>query len=159
MPWWSQITPVLAALSPIAGLVGVWLGLWIARRNTHDQWLKDQKLKVYGDVLRAMNGYSAWFLDAKEEIKFGSEANEHWKNLNKQNQQIIAEFHAAYAVAPLFVNRKSSALIERAKPVFYAHLGSLSQFDNLDAMDRCCDLLKEIRGELVACAKSDLDGK
>ncbi len=156
MPWWSQITPVLAALSPMAGLFGVWLGQWIARHNTQDQWIKDQKLKVYSDVLRAINEYSLWLLDASEEIKFGSQARGEIRNtLNKQNQQVTADFHAAYATAPLFVSKSSMALIDRARPVFYSHSGPFPELDP-DKLDGKYEELAQISKELVANAQSDL---
>ena len=157
MPWWSQITPVLAALSPIAGLFGVWLGQWISRRNTETQWLKDQKLKVYGDVLRAMNEYSLWLLDTSDDMKFGG-GEERQNTLDKQNQQIAAEFQAAYAVAALFVSEESWTLIDRARPVFFSHSDPLADFDP-NSMDAEHDKLTQIRGELISCAKSDLARK
>jgi hypothetical protein len=161
MPWWSQITPVLAALSPITGLFGVWLGQWISRRNTETQWLKDQKVKVYGDVLRAMNEYSLWLLDASEEIKFGGQARGEIQNtLNKQSQQIAAEFHSAYAVAPLFVSKPSMELIERARPIFYSHSGPFAGYEqDPDKLDAKYEKLLAIRKELVADARSGLGPK
>lgn len=157
----SIITSVLAGIGSAAGLFGVWLGQKIARRNTETQWLKDQKVKVYGDVLRAMNEYSLWLLDASEEIKFGGQARGEIQNtLNKQCQQIAAEFHAAYAIAPLFVRKPSMELIDRARPVFYSHSGPFAGYEqDPDKLDAKYEKLLQIRKELVADAQADLNRK
>jgi hypothetical protein len=158
MPLWVQIvTSILAAMSPFIGLAGVWIGQRITRTNSRGQWLIEQKLKVYSDVLRAINEYSVWVTDASEWRKFGGQSgkSESESTLNKQNKQIAGEFHAAYAVAPLFVSDESVRLFELAKPLFYYHSDPLANFDVQD-LDKTFDALERVRGQIEVSARADL---
>jgi hypothetical protein len=152
MPWW--ITIVQAVLSPASALGGVWIGQRIARDTAKKQWLRDQRLKIYSDILRAINEYSVWLIDASEGAKFPQLGRESESTLDKHNKQIAGEFHAAYAVAPLFVGDASLRLLERAKPVLYYHSDPLANFEVKD-LDEKIATLKRIREELVISAKLD----
>jgi hypothetical protein len=74
---------------------------------------------------------------------------------HKQNKQIAGEFHAAYALAPLFVSDESVRLLELAKPLFYYHSDPLANFEVQD-LDNTFDALERVRGQIEVSARADL---
>jgi hypothetical protein len=151
MPLWVQvITSILAAMSPFVGLAGVWMGQRITRSNAKSQWLMDQQLKIYSDVLRAINEYSVWITDVSEWRKFGNQSfrDQSESTLDKQNKQIAGEFHSAYAIAPLFVSDESMRLLELAKPLFYYHSDPLANFE-VEDLDNTFDALESARANRI----------
>jgi hypothetical protein len=142
--------------APIAALLGVGAGHWLSSRSNRKQWARDQKLKIYSDVLRAINEYSVWLADLSDWSKFGSQAGRKSEStLTKEIKQIAGEFHAAYGVAPLFVSDASIKLLEAAKPTLFYHSAPFSG-SRPDDMDEYFDKLKRVREDLIIAAKSDL---
>jgi len=136
------------------GLAGVWMGQRLSRRTAEKQWWMDQKLKTYSQVLRAINEYTLWLADVSESRKFGKSGNA-TSTLKTESAQIAEDFHAAYAVAPLFLIKNSLDLLEKAKPAFFYHSSPFEDPDVEDA-DKNWDLLKGVRDELVRSARRDL---
>ena len=142
--------------APIAALLGVGAGHWLSSQSSKKQWTRDQKLRIYSDVLRALNEYSIWLADVSEWSKFGSQVGrESETTLDKQNKQIAGEFHAAYAVAPLFVSDATIKLLDAAKPTLFYHSAPFSGL-RPDDMDEYFDKLARVREDLIVSAKSDM---
>jgi hypothetical protein len=96
------------------------------------QWRRGQKLKIYSQILQAINEYSTWLSDVSEGRKFGS-ASSSLSTMKKDPAQIAEDFHAAYAVAPLFISKDSLELLETAKAAFSYHSSPFPDHDAKDA--------------------------
>ena len=118
------------------------------------QWRQGQKLKIYSQVLQAINEYSIWLSDVSEGRKFGSEGSP-LSTMKKDSAQIAEDFHAAYAVAPLFISKDSLELLETAKAAFSYHSSPFPDHDVKDA-DKKWDLLTGVRRDLSSSARLDL---
>ena len=118
------------------------------------QWRQGQKLKIYSQVLQAINEYSIWLSDVSEGWKFGSPSNP-LSTMKKDSARISEDFHAAYAVAPLFISKSSLELLETAKAAFSYHSSPFPDHDLKDA-DKQWDLLSGVRRDLSSLAKLDL---
>jgi hypothetical protein len=118
------------------------------------QWRQGQKLKIYSQILQAINEYSIWLSDVSEGRKFGS-ASSPLSTMRKDPAQVAEDFHAAYAIAPLFLSENSLELLEAAKPAFSYHSSPIPDYDVEDA-DKKWDLLKGVRRGLSSSAKLDL---
>jgi len=153
----SFAAPLATICAAAFTLFGVWIGHRLSDQTSKQQWKLDQKLRVYSDVLRAISEYSIWLADVSEWRKFGSQVSRDSNHtLDKHNKQMAAEFHAAYAVAPLFVSEASLNLLELAKPTFYYHSDPLADFEPKE-LDQAFDTLQRVREELIISAKVDLD--
>jgi hypothetical protein len=151
----SFVAPIATVCAGALALFGVWMGHRFSTRTAEKQWRLDQKLKIYGDVLRAISEYSVWLADVSEWRKFGQVGREQAHTLDKKNKQMAEEFHAAYAVAPLFVSQATLDLLELAKPSFYYHSDPLADFDPKE-IDASFDTLQRVREEIIVSAKLDL---
>jgi hypothetical protein len=118
------------------------------------QWRRGQKLKIYSQILQAINEYSTWLSDVSEGRKFGS-ASSPLSTMKKDPAQIAEDFHAAYAVAPLFISKDSLELLETAKAAFSYHSSPFPDHDAKDA-DKKWDLLTGARRDLSSSATLDL---
>lgn len=118
------------------------------------QWRQGQQLKIYSQILQAINEYSIWLSDVSEGRKFGS-ASGPLTTMKKDSAQIAEDFHAAYAIAPLFLSKHSLELLEAAKPAFSYHSSPFPDHDVKDA-DKKWDLLRGVRRDLSSSAKLDL---
>lgn len=118
------------------------------------QWRQGQKLIIYSQVLQAINEYSIWLSDVSEGWKFGS-ASSPIDTMRKDAAQIAESFHAAHAVAPLFLSKDSLDLLETAKSAFFYHSSPFPDHDVKDA-DKKWELLRGVRGSLSSSAKLDL---
>jgi hypothetical protein len=119
------------------------------------QWRQDQKLKIYTQILRAINDYSIWLSDVSESWKFGKSASRPASTMKKEPLQTAEEFHAAYSVAPLFLIKGSLDLLERAKPAFYYHSSPFPDAA-MKGADEHWELLREVHRELALLARQDL---
>jgi type IV secretory pathway VirB4 component len=117
------------------------------------QWRQGQKLKIYSQILQAINEYSICLSDVSEGRKFGS-ASSPLTTIKKDSAQIAEDFHAAYVVAPLFLSKDSLDLLETAKPAFSYHSSPFSDDDMKDA-DKTWDMLRGVRRDLSSSAKLD----
>ena len=118
------------------------------------QWCQGQKLKIYSQILQAINEYSIWLSDLSEGWKFGS-ASSPLSTMKKDSAQIAEDFHAAYALAPLFLSNDSLELLETAKPAFFYHSSPFPDHD-VKGADEKWDLLRAVRRNLSSSAKLDL---
>jgi hypothetical protein len=148
VPWLTQL---LAGFSAISGLAGVWLGQHIARGIAQKQWVRDQKLRIYSDILRAINDYAVWLADFSENMKFGTDG----QTLTKTSAEIAEEFHAAYAVAPIFLTASTLETLEKIKYVFFSH-SSMDPDPYGEGADKSLKLLKEASRALTISAREDL---
>jgi hypothetical protein len=117
------------------------------------QWRQDQKLKIYTQILRAINDYAVWLSDVSDSRKFGDSGT---NTMKKDCASIAEEFHTAYAVAPLFLIKSSLDVLEMAKPTFFYHSSPFEDRDVQEA-DRNIARLKEWRERLSASAIQDLE--
>jgi hypothetical protein len=115
------------------------------------QWRQDQKLKIYTQLLRAINGYSVWLSDVSDSRKFGNSGT---STIKADPADIAEEFNAAYAVAPLFLVKSSLDALELAKPTFFYHSSPFGD-DNVEGADKNLAVLQEAREELSATAAQD----
>jgi hypothetical protein len=118
------------------------------------QWRQGQKLKIYSQILQAINEYSVWLSDLSEGRKFGN-ASSSLSTMKKDSAQVAEDFHAAYAVAPLFLSKDSLELLETARPAFSYHSSPFPDHDVKDA-DKKWDLLRGVRRDLSFSARLDL---
>ena len=118
------------------------------------QWRQDQRLKIYSQILGAVNDYSVWLGDLSETGKFGDSST--GTTMEKGPARIAEGFHGAFAVAPLFLSKSSLELLERAKPAFSYHASPFGDYPSVDAADKYWELLKDIRRDLTPSAMRDL---
>jgi DNA-binding transcriptional regulator YdaS (Cro superfamily) len=45
---------VIAIIAAVAGLAGAWLGTWLGNRGAQDQWLREQRIKAYTDLIQSV---------------------------------------------------------------------------------------------------------
>ena len=155
---WLQITLALTpcVVAFLGALLGTWLGQKLSRDANQQRWKLDQKLKIYSDILRAINEYSIWIADTSEESKFAAQAAREWTDtLSKPNKQIAEEFHAAYAVASIFLRDETVKQIEKARPVFFYHSDALRPLTP-DDLDKAFNTLLDAKEEITKMARTDL---
>jgi len=152
---WQLIATILGA---VIAFIGVrWNEQFRAKsadESRERQWRQDQRLKIYSQLLEAVNDYSVWLGDLSETGKFGDSTT--GTTMGKGPARIAEDFHSAFAVAPLFLSKGSLELLERAKPVFSYHASPFGDYPNVDAADKHWKLLKDIRRDLTSSATRDL---
>ena len=145
-------------IGTIVGALASVFGAYCAEKRrakiADQQWRQDKKVKIYSEILGAVNDYTVWLGDLSETGKFGNSST--GTTMEKGSARIAEDFHSAFAVAPLFLSKSSLELLERAKPAFSYHASPFGDYPNVDAADKYWKLLKDIRRDLTSSAMRDL---
>ena len=113
----------------------------------------EQKLDIYGRILRAASDYLVWLLDYSDDVKFRT-----GRTTTKSAETIAEEFYGAYAESPLFLSEASMAIVEKMKQEFFFH-SSLAFREDTDGgyAEQAHKKVVHARDQLILSARKDVE--